>query len=119
MSSVSINKDLRIPQKLRKDRKLALQQDVMFVNVVVFLFMFYFQFLAWKLICDEVFDFQVDRLKKKLKHEENIHKALERALNRPLGALPRLPPYLPPYVSKFIYSPFCSIADNSRHQTHL
>ncbi|KAI5404377.1 uncharacterized protein LOC127088174 isoform X2 [Lathyrus oleraceus] len=67
MSSVSINKDLRIPQKLRKDRKLALKQDV-------------------------------DRLKKKLKHEENIHKALERALNRPLGALPRLPPYLPPYT---------------------
>ncbi|CAK8568255.1 unnamed protein product [Lathyrus sativus] len=67
MASVSINKDPRVPQKLRKDRKLALQQDV-------------------------------ERLKKKLKHEENIHKALERALNRPLGALPRLPPYLPPYT---------------------
>ncbi|CAJ1972651.1 unnamed protein product [Sphenostylis stenocarpa] len=40
----------------------------------------------------------VDRLKKKLKHEENIHRALERAFNRPLGALPRLPPYLPPYI---------------------
>lgn len=40
----------------------------------------------------------VDKLKKKLKHEENIHKALERAFNRPLGALPRLPPYLPPYI---------------------
>ncbi|KAK7351665.1 hypothetical protein VNO77_11267 [Canavalia gladiata] len=51
----------------RKDRKLALQQDV-------------------------------DRLKKKLRCEENIHRALERALNRPLGALPRLPPYLPPYT---------------------
>ncbi|GAB2282583.1 hypothetical protein Dimus_017122 [Dionaea muscipula] len=37
----------------------------------------------------------VDRLKKKLRHEENIHKALQRAFNRPLGALPRLPPYLP------------------------
>ncbi|KAL9268347.1 hypothetical protein AKJ16_DCAP17997 [Drosera capensis] len=37
----------------------------------------------------------VDRLKKKLRHEENIHRALERAFNRPLGALPRLPPYLP------------------------
>jgi len=43
--------------------------------------------------------FQVDRLKKKLRREENIHRALERAFNRPLGALPRLPPYLPPYVS--------------------
>ncbi|XP_058786230.1 uncharacterized protein LOC131660885 isoform X3 [Vicia villosa] len=67
MSSVSTTKDPRIPRKLRKDRKLALQQDV-------------------------------ERLKRKLKHEENIHKALERALNRPMGALPRLPPYLPPYT---------------------
>ncbi|KAK7285713.1 hypothetical protein RJT34_20492 [Clitoria ternatea] len=41
---------------------------------------------------------KVDRLKKKLRCEENIHRALERAFNRPLGALPRLPPYLPPYV---------------------
>ncbi|KAF5201029.1 ternary complex factor MIP1 leucine-zipper protein (Protein of unknown function, DUF547), partial [Thalictrum thalictroides] len=38
----------------------------------------------------------VDKLKKKLKHEENVHRALERAFTRPLGALPRLPPYLPP-----------------------
>lgn len=42
---------------------------------------------------------QVDKLKKKLRHEENVHRALERAFTRPLGALPRLPPYLPPYVS--------------------
>ncbi|XP_039795518.1 uncharacterized protein LOC120660926 isoform X2 [Panicum virgatum] len=48
----------------RRDRKLALQQDV-------------------------------DKLKKKLRHEENVHRALERAFTRPLGALPRLPPYLP------------------------
>ncbi|CAL0322437.1 unnamed protein product [Lupinus luteus] len=40
----------------------------------------------------------VDMLKKKLKHEENIHRALERALNRPLGSLRRLPHYLPPYI---------------------
>ncbi|KAK7291138.1 hypothetical protein RIF29_06048 [Crotalaria pallida] len=40
----------------------------------------------------------VDRLKKKLRHEENIHRALERAFNRPLGTLPRLPPYLPPSI---------------------
>ncbi|XP_015167568.1 uncharacterized protein [Solanum tuberosum] len=38
----------------------------------------------------------VDKLKKKLRHEENVHRALERAFTRPLGALPRLPPYLPP-----------------------
>ena len=44
-------------------------------------------------------DFQVDRLKKKLRQEENVHRALERAFTRPLGTLPRLPPYLPPYVS--------------------
>ncbi|XP_022894938.1 uncharacterized protein LOC111409186 isoform X1 [Olea europaea var. sylvestris] len=37
----------------------------------------------------------VDELRKKLKHEENVHRALERAFNRPLGVLPRLPPYLP------------------------
>lgn len=42
---------------------------------------------------------QVDKLKKKLRHEENVHRALERAFTRPLGALPRLPPYLPPSVS--------------------
>ncbi|RDX73841.1 hypothetical protein CR513_46488, partial [Mucuna pruriens] len=43
--------------------------------------------------------FQVDKLKKKLRNEENIHRALDRAFNRPLGALPRLPPYLPPCVT--------------------
>ncbi|KAF8410021.1 hypothetical protein HHK36_002541 [Tetracentron sinense] len=44
----------------------------------------------------------VDKLKKKLRHEENVHRALERAFNRPLGALPRLPPYLPPYTLKLL-----------------
>ncbi|KAI7744260.1 hypothetical protein M8C21_012268, partial [Ambrosia artemisiifolia] len=38
----------------------------------------------------------VDKLRKRLRHEENLHRALERAFTRPLGALPRLPPYLPP-----------------------
>ena len=47
---------------------------------------------------------QVDKLKRKLRHEENVHRALERAFTRPLGSLPRLPPYLPPYVS---LSPSC------------
>lgn len=37
----------------------------------------------------------VEKLRKKLRQEENVHRALERAFTRPLGALPRLPPYLP------------------------
>lgn len=44
----------------------------------------------------------VDKLKKKLRHEENVHRALERAFNRPLGALPRLPPYLPQYTLELL-----------------
>ncbi|KAK4789717.1 hypothetical protein SAY86_017021 [Trapa natans] len=44
----------------------------------------------------------VDKLKKKLRHEENVHRALERALTRPLGALPRLPPFLPPYTLELL-----------------
>ncbi|GAB4848951.1 hypothetical protein Ancab_003765 [Ancistrocladus abbreviatus] len=44
----------------------------------------------------------VDKLKKQLKHEENIHRALERAFSRPLGALPRLPPYLPPNTKELL-----------------
>jgi hypothetical protein len=50
--------------------------------------------------------FQVDKLKKKLRHEENVHRALERAFTRPLGALPRLPPYLPSQVGTS--AAFCS-----------
>ncbi|KAJ0984734.1 hypothetical protein J5N97_003090 [Dioscorea zingiberensis] len=55
----------------RRERKIALQQDV-------------------------------DKLKKKLKHEENVHRALERAFTRPLGALPRLPPYLPSHTLELL-----------------
>ncbi|KAI5588708.1 hypothetical protein BDE02_05G115900 [Populus trichocarpa] len=44
----------------------------------------------------------VDKLKKKLRHEENVHRALERAFTRPLGALPRLPPYLPLYMLELL-----------------
>ncbi|KAA8547203.1 hypothetical protein F0562_003641 [Nyssa sinensis] len=44
----------------------------------------------------------VDKLKKKLRHEENVHRALERAFKRPLGVLPRLPPYLPPYTLELL-----------------
>ncbi|GJY99599.1 putative ternary complex factor MIP1 [Tanacetum coccineum] len=42
---------------------------------------------------------EVEKLRKRLRQEENVHRALERAFTRPLGALPRLPPYLPPTVS--------------------
>ncbi|KAM7510367.1 hypothetical protein LguiB_009242 [Lonicera macranthoides] len=45
---------------------------------------------------------EVEMLKRKLRHEENLHRALERAFNRPLGALPRLPPYLPPYILELL-----------------
>ncbi|XP_058777961.1 uncharacterized protein LOC131652183 isoform X2 [Vicia villosa] len=44
----------------------------------------------------------VDKLKRKLRHEENVHRVLERALARPLGALPRLPPYLPPHTLELV-----------------
>ncbi|EPS58536.1 hypothetical protein M569_16277, partial [Genlisea aurea] len=44
----------------------------------------------------------VDKLQKKLRHEENVHRALERAFTRPLGALPRLPSYLPPYTLELL-----------------
>ncbi|KAL8477141.1 hypothetical protein ACS0TY_029442 [Phlomoides rotata] len=44
----------------------------------------------------------VENLKKKLRHEENVNRALQRAFNRPLGALPRLPPYLPQYTLELL-----------------
>uniref|UniRef100_A0A7N0UM35 Ternary complex factor MIP1 leucine-zipper domain-containing protein n=1 Tax=Kalanchoe fedtschenkoi TaxID=63787 RepID=A0A7N0UM35_KALFE len=44
----------------------------------------------------------VDKLKRKLRHEENVHRALERAFTRPLGVLPRLPPYLPPQTLELL-----------------
>ncbi|KAI3460257.1 hypothetical protein Pfo_016920 [Paulownia fortunei] len=44
----------------------------------------------------------VDKLKKRLRHEENVHRALERAITRPLGALPRLPPYLPAHTLELL-----------------
>lgn len=50
------------------------------------------------IVCVIIIIMQVDKLKQKLRHEENVHRALERAFTRPLGALPRLPPYLPAYV---------------------
>ncbi|XP_058223567.1 uncharacterized protein LOC131333193 isoform X5 [Rhododendron vialii] len=44
----------------------------------------------------------VNKLKKKLRHEENAHRALLRAFARPLGTLPRLPPYLPSYTLELV-----------------
>ncbi|KAK6130917.1 hypothetical protein DH2020_035342 [Rehmannia glutinosa] len=44
----------------------------------------------------------VDKLKKRLRHEENVHRALERAFTRPLGALPRLPSYLPTHTLELL-----------------
>ncbi|KAG2719849.1 hypothetical protein I3760_02G010300 [Carya illinoinensis] len=44
----------------------------------------------------------VDKLKKRLRHEENVHRALERAFSRPIGTLPRLPPYLPPHTLQLL-----------------
>ncbi|XP_012574561.1 uncharacterized protein [Cicer arietinum] len=44
----------------------------------------------------------IQDLKRKLRHEENVHRVLERALTRPLGALPRLPPYLPPHTLELV-----------------
>ncbi|KAL6216542.1 hypothetical protein ACLB2K_009765 [Fragaria x ananassa] len=67
----NITKAISLGKASRRERKLALQQDV-------------------------------DKLKKKLRHEENVHRALQRAFNRPLGALPRLPPYLPPYTLELL-----------------
>ncbi|XP_024976210.1 uncharacterized protein LOC112514110 [Cynara cardunculus var. scolymus] len=55
----------------RRERKMALQQDV-------------------------------DKLRKRLTHEENVHKALEQALARPFGALHRLPPDLPPVTLELL-----------------
>lgn len=67
------------------------------MNKKFFMFLCLFFFIQ----SSDVFEgwFQVDKLKRKLRHEENVHRALERAFTRPLGSLPRLPPYLPPYVS--------------------
>ncbi|KAI3504829.1 hypothetical protein L1887_26561 [Cichorium endivia] len=45
---------------------------------------------------------EVEKLKKRLKHEQDVHRALERALTRPQGSLPRLPPYLPPVTLELL-----------------
>ncbi|KAL6646028.1 hypothetical protein ACP70R_017636 [Stipagrostis hirtigluma subsp. patula] len=63
-AAIAVPQGIKSRSQSRRDRKIALQQDV-------------------------------EKLRKKLRHEENVHRALERAFTRPLGALPRLPPYLP------------------------
>ncbi|CAA7041682.1 unnamed protein product [Microthlaspi erraticum] len=44
----------------------------------------------------------VEKLRTKLRHEENIHRAMKRAFNRPIGSLPRLPPFLPPPIVELL-----------------
>lgn len=90
-----------------RERKMALQQDVSWRRRTRFCFLGRICcFVNWGIEIWKLFLFQVDKLKQKLRQEENVHRALERAFNRPLGALPRLPPYLPPSVSN---SPFPAI----------
>lgn len=101
-------------RRSNRERKMALIQDVTFESspnpcyyyYIVFLFVLSFMLLvrsAKSITSGSCFQgwwkMQVDKLKRKLRHEENVHRALERAFTRPLGSLPRLPPYLPPYVS--------------------
>lgn len=87
----------------RKEKLLCSKMYRYNFSLTLFLFLLvcleFIYFPLFLTVQFETFDFQVDKLKKKLRHEENVHRALERALNRPLGALPRLPPYLPANVS--------------------
>lgn len=91
-------------RRLNREKKMALLQDVFdsffFSMNPIFCFLIKCSFSVLVFILLAVsFNLQVDKLKKKLRHEENVHRALKRAFTRPLGALPRLPPYLPPSVS--------------------
>ncbi|KAJ7540191.1 hypothetical protein O6H91_10G004700 [Diphasiastrum complanatum] len=52
--------------------------------------------------CRVGLEMDVKRLKEKLTHEINLHKALERAFHRPAGALPRVPHYLPAETQELI-----------------
>jgi hypothetical protein len=91
----------------RRDRKMALQQDVRYPISVASVNLISVYFRKFSVVG---FELQVDKLRKKLRHEENVHRALERAFTRPLGALPRLPPYLPSQVSTLIpLASLCSI----------
>ena len=92
---VGTNKPSMNRRRSSRERKMALLQDVLnFIFIQYYFLLFLIDFLLFRHSI-----FQVDKLKKKLRHEENVHRALERAFTRPLGALPRLPPYLPPHVS--------------------
>jgi hypothetical protein len=83
----------------RRDRKMALQQDVRYPISVASVNLSSVYSRKFSVLS---FELQVDKLRKKLRHEENVHRALERAFTRPLGALPRLPPYLPSQVSALL-----------------
>jgi hypothetical protein len=85
----------------RRDRKITLQQDV---TALVFdpraKFSVSHRLYVKKFTMPFLYvESQVEKLRKKLRQEENVHRALERAFTRPLGALPRLPPYLPCQVN--------------------
>ena len=93
-------------RRLNREKKMALLQDV-FDSFILFFFFFFDQmlfFCSTALSSGCIFELQVDKLKTKLRHEENVHRALKRAFTRPLGALPRLPPYLPPSVSLYLFN---------------
>jgi len=87
-----------------REKKMALLHDVFIIYNLSQVSVPYIIFMSNPLLFNVSLglELQVDRLKKKLQDEENIHKALQRAFNRPLGALPRLPPYLPPNVSNLL-----------------
>ncbi|CAL9054098.1 unnamed protein product, partial [Musa banksii] len=74
----------------RRQKKIALQQDVSALLHTLLI-----RLNLYRSIC-------VDKLMKKLRQEENIHRALERAFTRPSGALPRLPPYLPSHTLELL-----------------
>lgn len=88
-----------------KERKMELLEDVSLTYCVTTSFDVFLYIVTSLLICVLCFScsvmiLKVDKLKRKLSFEKNVHRALERAFTRPLGVLPRLPPYLPPQVSE-------------------
>ncbi|KAH9327266.1 hypothetical protein KI387_007444 [Taxus chinensis] len=44
----------------------------------------------------------VDKLRKKLRREEDLRRALQRAFTRPRGARPRFPPFIPPKTQELL-----------------
>lgn len=87
-----------------KERKIELLEDVSLTycktSFDVFLYIVTSLLICVLCFSCSVMILKVDKLKRKLSFEKNVHRALERAFTRPLGVLPRLPPYLPPQVSE-------------------